>query len=71
MPSVDAPAKVVVTGANGYLGAWVARSFLERGYDVRGTVRSAAKGEELRQLFAAYGDSYKSVVVRDVLQVRI
>ncbi|VDB84652.1 unnamed protein product [Peniophora sp. CBMAI 1063] len=68
MPAVNAPAKVVVTGANGYLGAWVARSFLEQGYHVRATVRSAAKGDELRRLFASYGDKYEPVIVRDVLQ---
>ena len=69
MPSVNPPAKVVVTGTNGYLGAWVARNFLEHGYHVRGTVRSASKGDELNRIFAAYGDSYESVIVKDVLKV--
>ena len=69
MPPISSPAKVLVTGANGYLGAWVARNFLEHGYHVRGTVRSAPKGDELNRIFAAYGDSYESVIVKDVLKV--
>jgi hypothetical protein len=35
------PAKVLVTGANGYLAIWV---ILEAGCAVRGTVRCATKG---------------------------
>ncbi|KZV66777.1 D-lactaldehyde dehydrogenase [Peniophora sp. CONT] len=68
MPSVNAPATAVVTGANGYLGTWVAKSFLDQGYHVRGTIRTAAKGEELKRLFAAYGEKYESVIVKDVLE---
>lgn len=71
MPSVNAPATAVVTGVNGYLGTWVAKSFLDQGYHVRGTIRTAAKGEELKHLFAAYGENYESVIVKDVLEVRI
>uniref|UniRef100_A0A0W0ETB8 NAD-dependent epimerase/dehydratase domain-containing protein n=1 Tax=Moniliophthora roreri TaxID=221103 RepID=A0A0W0ETB8_MONRR len=42
---------ILVTGANGYIAAWVTRVLLERGYNVRGTVRSAAKGEEILNKF--------------------
>ncbi|KAJ3563426.1 hypothetical protein NP233_g8946 [Leucocoprinus birnbaumii] len=38
------PAKVLVTGANGYLGMWIVRTLLEQGYSVRVTVRVASKG---------------------------
>ena len=32
--------KVLVTGANGYIAIWLVAMLLEKGYSVRGTVRS-------------------------------
>ncbi|KAI0314138.1 D-lactaldehyde dehydrogenase [Amylostereum chailletii] len=66
MSPVPAPAKVLVTGANGYIAAWVVRTLLEQGYSVRGTVRSASKGAHLASLFAEYGDKFEVVVVEDI-----
>ena len=63
MPSVSAPAKVLVTGANGFIGAWVAQDLLKRGYSVRGTVRSEAKGEHLLKLFKNFVDTGKFELV--------
>ncbi|KAL0574028.1 hypothetical protein V5O48_001175 [Marasmius crinis-equi] len=53
MPAIQASSKplVLVTGATGYIAAWVARNLLERGFDVRGTVRSPSKGQELLNVF--------------------
>ncbi|KAI0259006.1 D-lactaldehyde dehydrogenase [Gloeopeniophorella convolvens] len=65
MPTVSPPAKVLVTGANGYIAAWVVQALLEAGYAVRGTVRSAGKGEHLKALFAGKGD-FEVVVVEDI-----
>ncbi|KAI0260554.1 D-lactaldehyde dehydrogenase [Gloeopeniophorella convolvens] len=65
MPAVSAPAKVLITGANGYIAVWVVKSFLDAGYAVRGTVRSASKGEHLKTLFAGKGD-LEVVVVEDI-----
>lgn len=31
---------VVVTGANGYIASYLVKDLLERGYNVRGTVRN-------------------------------
>jgi GDP-D-mannose dehydratase len=31
---------VCVTGAGGYIGSWIVKLLLERGYTVRGTVRN-------------------------------
>jgi nucleoside-diphosphate-sugar epimerase len=39
---------VVVTGASGFVGKWVVLLLLKAGYRVRGTVRSAAKAEQVR-----------------------
>ncbi|KAI0056657.1 D-lactaldehyde dehydrogenase [Artomyces pyxidatus] len=66
MAPVTAPAKVLVSGANGYIAAWVVRVLLEAGYTVRGTVRSAAKGEHLKTLFASFGNAFEVVVVEDI-----
>ncbi|KAJ8089397.1 hypothetical protein PM082_014645 [Marasmius tenuissimus] len=49
MPAVQSSSKplVLVTGATGYIAAWVVRNLIERGFDVRGTVRSPSKGREV------------------------
>ncbi|TEB22503.1 D-lactaldehyde dehydrogenase [Coprinellus micaceus] len=54
MPTISPPAVVLVTGANGYIPIWTVSSFLSRGYSVRGTVRSSAKGDHLLQYFSEY-----------------
>ncbi|KZV64905.1 NAD(P)-binding protein [Peniophora sp. CONT] len=68
MPAVEAPAKALVTGANGYLAAWIVRILLEQGYRVRGTVRSTEKGDELKRAFAEFEGKFEYVIVKDVLQ---
>ncbi|KAI0149963.1 NAD(P)-binding protein [Hypoxylon sp. NC0597] len=42
---------VVVTGANGLIGSHVADQFLQRGYRVRGTVRSASRDKWVKEHF--------------------
>ncbi|KAG9048778.1 methylglyoxal reductase (NADPH-dependent) gre2 [Tulasnella sp. UAMH 9824] len=66
MPAVLPPAKVLVTGASGFIGAWVAKALLERGFTVVGTVRSDLKGEYLRTLFKQYENRFTYVLVPDV-----
>jgi nucleoside-diphosphate-sugar epimerase len=70
MPSINPPAKALVTGANGYIAAWIVQTPLEQGYNVLGTVRSASKGEHLKRLFSAYGDKFELAVVEDITKVR-
>ena len=69
MPAVQPPAKVLVSGATGYIAAWVVQNLLERGYAVRGTARSVAKGDFLKKVFASYGDRFEVVVVEDIAKV--
>jgi uncharacterized protein YbjT (DUF2867 family) len=72
MPAVSSPAKVLVSGVNGYLGIQVARRYLEHGYSVRGTVRSIERaGKHLRDTFASYGDQFELVEVTDIISVRV
>ncbi|KAF9230160.1 hypothetical protein BU15DRAFT_11814, partial [Melanogaster broomeanus] len=68
MPAVqpEPPCKVLVSGATGYIAAWVVQALLERGYSVRGTARSVAKGEHLKKTFVSYGDKFEVVVVEDM-----
>ncbi|KAG5719284.1 putative uncharacterized oxidoreductase [Termitomyces sp. T112] len=66
MPTVAPGDKVLVSGANGYIAIWVVRRFLEKGYAVRGTVRSVDKGKYLEEYFKSYGDKFEVVVVQDI-----
>ena len=66
MVAISPPAKVLVTGANGYLATWVTEKYLEAGYSVRGTVRSLSKGTFLNDKFVHYGGRFELVVVEDI-----
>ncbi|KAH9057432.1 hypothetical protein EDB87DRAFT_1823648 [Lactarius vividus] len=66
MVAVSPPAKVLVTGVNGYLAVWIAKKYLEAGYFVRGTVRSLSKSGFLKEQFAEYGERLELVVVEDI-----
>jgi nucleoside-diphosphate-sugar epimerase len=66
MVAISPPAKVLVTGANGYLATWVLKKYLESGYSVRGTVRSLSKSAFLTDKFGHYGDRFELVVVEDI-----
>jgi nucleoside-diphosphate-sugar epimerase len=74
MPIVPAPAKVLVTGANGFIANWVVRVLLEQGYSVRGTVRTSEKGKYLTEYFGKRGfgpDKLEMVVVNDIAKVTL
>ncbi|KAG6835826.1 hypothetical protein H0H93_014299 [Arthromyces matolae] len=66
MPTITSGDKILVSGANGYIAIWVVRRFLEKGYAVRGTVRSADKGKYLEEYFKSYGDKFELVIVEDI-----
>jgi nucleoside-diphosphate-sugar epimerase len=68
MPSVTS-GKVLVSGASGFIAAWVCKSLLEEGFSVRGTVRTTKKGEFLKKLFQEYGDRFEYVIVEDMEKV--
>ncbi|KAH8825680.1 hypothetical protein DL96DRAFT_1609607 [Flagelloscypha sp. PMI_526] len=66
MPAIQAPAKVLVTGANGYIAVWVVKYLLDQGYSVRGTVRSESKAAHLREFFKSFGDKFELAIVPDI-----
>jgi nucleoside-diphosphate-sugar epimerase len=73
MPIPPPGSKILVTGANGFIAVWLIRTLLEKGYSVRGVVRSPSKGEYLRKLFCeslAYGEKFELCYVEDMLAVR-
>lgn len=60
---------VLVTGANGYIAMWIIRTLLEKGYAVRGAVRSVEKAERLKEQFSSWGKKFEWVVVEDITKV--
>jgi uncharacterized protein YbjT (DUF2867 family) len=48
----------------------VVKSLLEKGYRVRGTVRSQSKAKHVQETFKGYGDALQLVVVSDITKVR-
>ncbi|PPQ91157.1 hypothetical protein CVT25_003035 [Psilocybe cyanescens] len=68
MPAVDASsnARVLVTGANGFLAMWIVHVLLKEGFTVRGTVRTEDKGTKLKQFFSSYGNKFDWFVVKDI-----
>ncbi|KAJ7618767.1 D-lactaldehyde dehydrogenase [Roridomyces roridus] len=65
MPAVQS-GKVLVSGANGFVATWVVKSFLDAGFSVRGTVRSAEKGQHLETVFGLFGDKFELIIVPDI-----
>ncbi|KAK0555048.1 hypothetical protein OC845_000421 [Tilletia horrida] len=65
-PYTSAP--VLVTGPTGFVGAWCAYELLSNGYQVRGTVRSQEKFDQLvaQPHFAKYKDQFTAVIVPDL-----
>ena len=51
--------KVLVTGANGFIGLHTALHFLKRGYNICATVRTPEQGEKVRQTLAKHTDTNK------------
>ena len=53
--------KVLVTGATGFLASHLILQLVERGYDVRGSVRTLEKGEGLQRALREYADKPISI----------
>ncbi|KAH9896101.1 NAD(P)-binding protein [Cubamyces lactineus] len=70
MPSVSSSATVLVTGANGFYGLWVVRALLERGYTVKGAVRSPTAADTLKRFvkdkYPARAAKFQTIIVPDI-----
>ena len=49
-------AKILISGASGFIAGHCILEMLNHGYDVRGTLRDAARGESLRQILGQHTD---------------
>ncbi|KAI0674143.1 NAD-P-binding protein [Trametes maxima] len=58
--------RILVTGASGYIAAWIINALLNHGFTVIGTVRSRNKGEQVKGAFREYGDRVGYIVIEDV-----
>ena len=63
--------KVLVTGANGFLAAYLIQELLGHGYSVKGTVRSVEKADHIKSIFkdAVESGRLELVEVPDFLAV--
>ncbi|KAF8601879.1 NAD-P-binding protein [Ceratobasidium sp. AG-I] len=68
MPFINPPAKILLTGANGYFATYAIKDLLERGYTVVGSVRSEKKGAELAKLYTQHRGRFSYVVVPDIVK---
>ncbi|KAJ3534910.1 hypothetical protein NMY22_g6723 [Coprinellus aureogranulatus] len=60
--------QILITGATGYVGQWVLRSVLDRGYHARVVVRSEQKAKALNEVYPGDEDRKKMefVVIEDL-----
>ncbi|KAI0765168.1 D-lactaldehyde dehydrogenase [Fomes fomentarius] len=68
MPAVTS-GKVLVTGANGYVGVWTLKAFLDAGFSVRGGIRDNSKAVHLKKALAEYGNRLEFAIVPDITKV--
>ncbi|KAF8324554.1 uncharacterized protein EI90DRAFT_3129739 [Cantharellus anzutake] len=66
MPAISAPAKILVTGASGYVGAWVVKVLVDRGYSVLATTRYKEEGEFLVRRFPSYKGKVEYTIIPDI-----
>ncbi|ORY26767.1 putative D-lactaldehyde dehydrogenase [Naematelia encephala] len=65
MVAISPEETVLVTGASGFIAAHLCQLLLAEGYRVRGTVRTNAKGDYLKNLFEGKGE-FEYVIVEDI-----
>lgn len=64
MPAIHPPANVLVTGASGFIAIHLVKRLVREGYHVRGTVRSASKGDFVAKVIQS--DRFEYCIVPDM-----
>ncbi|KAH8426572.1 SDR family oxidoreductase [Aspergillus melleus] len=59
---------ILITGASGFVATHVVRAFLQRGYLVRGTVRSEQTANNVREIFPQYAEKLSFAIVKDIAE---
>ncbi|KAJ5757967.1 NAD-dependent epimerase/dehydratase [Penicillium nucicola] len=59
---------ILITGASGFIATHIVADFLRAGYKVRGTVRSTATAEAVRDSFPQYAAQLSFAIVEDIAQ---
>ncbi|KAG6852877.1 hypothetical protein C0991_008390 [Blastosporella zonata] len=67
MPSVEPGSLVIVTGVNGHIASATALRLLQKGYRVRGTVRSERSAGYVKKELASFGNNFEIAVVPDIV----
>jgi NADPH-dependent methylglyoxal reductase len=57
---------ILVTGISGFVASFIAQSFLEAGYKVRGTVRSTGGLDDIKKAHIKYVDRLSFAIVPDI-----
>ncbi|KGO41694.1 NAD-dependent epimerase/dehydratase [Penicillium expansum] len=57
---------ILITGASGFIATHIVEDFLRAGYQVRGTVRSSATAELVRQSFSQFASQLSFAIVEDM-----
>jgi len=60
--------KVLVTGGAGYIGAWVIKSAVDRGYSVVAAVRNDGQGDDIVNTFPEYKGKVTYTIVTDITE---
>ena len=66
--SPDSRQKILITGASGYVAAYIVDAFLGVGYLVRGTVRSEEVADRVRDAHSAYSEQLSFAIIPDIAE---
>ena len=68
MPAIST-GKVLITGTNGFIGAWTLKTFLDAGFSVRAAIRSEGKATHIKKQFSSFSDKLEFVFVPNIAKV--
>lgn len=64
--SITNSSRILVTGANGYIGTHITKVLLQAGYSVKAAVRSMASSEAIIRSHPEYEDRLSFAIVPDI-----